>query len=174
MLASASAPALAEVTRVAAAAADSVDRESRFPAEAIAALKEAKLLSCSLPVSCGGQSYGITELAAIARAMGAACSSAGMVFAMHHTQALSLARHGSSGAVAKVTREIASNESLLASATTEITTGGDVGSSTCAIVLDGDEVMLEKNAPVISYGKYADFICATARRGQNASRASTS
>src|ERR1700712_2755994 len=82
MLASASAPALAEVTRVAAAAADSVDRESRFPAEAIAALKEAKLLSCSLPVSCGGQSYGITELAAIARAMGAACSSAGMVFAM--------------------------------------------------------------------------------------------
>jgi acyl-CoA dehydrogenase len=170
ILAAASAPALAEVTRVAAAAADDVDRASRFPAEAVAALKEAKLLSCSLPVSCGGESYGIAQLAEIARAIGAACSSAGMVFAMHHTQALSLARHGSSGAVAEVTREIASNESLLASATTEITTGGDVGSSTCAIVIEGDEVSLEKNAPVISYGKYADYICATARRSPDSAK----
>jgi acyl-CoA dehydrogenase len=170
MLAAAAAPSLAEVTRVAAEAADSVDRESRFPAEAVSALKEARFLSCSLPASCGGGDYGITQLAEIARALGAACSSAGMVFAMHHTQALSLARHGSSGAVAQVTATIAANESLLASATTEITTGGDVGSSTCAIVIDGDEVSLEKNAPVISYGMYADYICATARRGPESAK----
>src|SRR6195952_175427 len=170
MLAAAAAPSLAEVTRIAAEAADRVDRESRFPAEAVSALKAARFLSCSLPASCGGGDYGITQLAEIARALGAACSSAGMVFAMHHTQALSLARHGSSGAVAEVTATIAANESLLASATTEITTGGDVGSSTCAIVIDGDEVSLEKNAPVISYGMYADYICATARRGPESAK----
>jgi acyl-CoA dehydrogenase len=170
ILAATSAPALTEVTRIAAAAADNVDRESRFPAEAVAALKGAKLLSCSLPVSCGGRSYRISQLAEIARGLGAACSSAGMVFAMHHTQALSLARHGSSGAIAELTSDIAANESLLASATTEITTGGDVGSSTCAVMTDGDEVSLDKNAPVISYGKYADYICATARRGPDSAK----
>ena len=30
---------------------------------------------------------------------------------------------------------------------------------------DGDQIVLEKNAPVISYADFADYICATARRG---------
>jgi acyl-CoA dehydrogenase len=123
------------------------------------------LLSCSLPTDLGGRSCGIAELSTIARALGAACSSAGMVFAMHHAQALALAHHANSGEIAELTSTIAANESLLASATTEISTGGDVRSSTCAVVADGDQVVLEKNAPVISYGEYADYICATARRG---------
>ena len=63
---------------------------------------------------------------------------------------------------------IARDESLLASATTEITTGGDVGRSTCAVERDGDTVILEKTAPVISYGAVADYICTTARRGPDA------
>ncbi|PXW35281.1 UNVERIFIED_CONTAM: acyl-CoA dehydrogenase [Williamsia faeni] len=122
------------------------------------------LLSCSLPVELGGQSASITELTAIARQLGAACSSAGMVFAMHHTQALSLRWHAAAGPIAELTRRIAAEEALLASATTEISTGGDVRTSSCAVVRHGDVVVLEKNAPVISYGEYADYICATARR----------
>ena len=101
----------------------------------------------------------------IARALGGACSSAGMVFAMHHTQALTLAHHASTGEIAELTSKVAISESLIASATTEITTGGDVRSSTCAVMREGAEVVLEKNAPVISYGEFADYICATARRG---------
>lgn len=158
-------PGLTEVVRVAAAAADEVDRKARFPAEAVEAMRDAKLFSCSLPTSLGGRSYRISQLAEVARALGSACSSAGMVFAMHHTQALTLAAHGATGPVAEHTVSIAANESLLASATTEITTGGDIGSSSCAVVADGDDVVLEKNAPVISYAEYADYICATARRG---------
>ena len=158
-------PGLAEAVRIAASAAEDVDRKARFPVEAIDAVKEAKLLSSSLPTASGGRSFRISQLAEVARGLGSACSSAGMVFAMHHTQALALARHGVSGPIADLTSSIAANEALLASATTEITTGGDIGSSTCAIVTDGDEVTLEKNAPVISYAEYADYICATARRG---------
>ena len=158
-------PGLAEAVQAATAAADDVDRKARFPAEAIEAVKDARLLSSSLPTSVGGGGFRISQLAEVARALGSSCSSAGMVFAMHHTQALTLARHGLSGPIAELTAAIAANESLLASATTEITTGGDIGSSTCAVVLDGDEVTLEKNAPVISYAEYADYICVTARRG---------
>lgn len=160
--AAASIPGLPAAVEAAADAADDVDRKSRFPSEAIDLVKEARLLSCSLPTGLGGRSFGITELAVIARALGGACSSAGMVFAMHHAQALALAHHGHEGPIARLTARIATEESLLASATTEITTGGDVRSSTCAVIGDGDQVVLEKNAPVISY---ADYICATARRG---------
>jgi acyl-CoA dehydrogenase-like protein len=110
----------------AADAADDVDRKSRFLSEAIDLLKDAMLLSCSLTTDLGGRSYGIAELAVIARALGGACSSAGMVFAMHHAQALSLARHAHEGQIARLTSRIAADESLLASATTEITTGGEV------------------------------------------------
>lgn len=157
-------PGLAAAVTAAASAADDVDAKSRFPAEAVAALKEARLFSCSLPTALGGRSASVVELAGIARALGAACSSAGMVFAMHHTQALALARYAAQGPIAELTATIAAEEALLASATTEITTGGDVRSSTCALESKGPDVALEKNAPVISYAEHADYICVTARR----------
>jgi len=159
---------LVDAVRVAAAAADDVDCKARFPVEAIAALKRAKLLSCGLPEVLGGQGYRISELAVIARALGRACSAAGMVFAMHQTQALVLAKYGRSGPIADLAKRVAANELLLASATTEVTTGGDIGASTCAVVTDGDWVQLDKNAPVISYAEYADYIGATARRNPDA------
>jgi acyl-CoA dehydrogenase len=158
-------PGLAAAVQAATHAAEDVDRKSRFPFEAIDLVKEARFLSCSLPEALGGRSWGIAELAVIARALGGACSSAGMVFAMHHAQALALAHHAYEGPIADLTARIAADESLLASATTEITTGGDVRSSTCSVIVDGDRLVLEKNAPVISYAEYADYICATARRG---------
>ncbi|WP_076475655.1 acyl-CoA dehydrogenase family protein [Williamsia sterculiae] len=145
-------------------AADEVDREARFPREAVEAMRADGLLSCSLPAELGGRGTSITDLAAIARKLGAACSSSAMVYAMHHTQALSLRFHATQGPIAELTRTIAADESLLASATTEITTGGDVRNSSCAVVPDGDRITLDKNAPVISYGEYADYIFATARR----------
>ncbi|WP_344997904.1 acyl-CoA dehydrogenase family protein [Tsukamurella soli] len=153
-----------EAVAAATAAAAEVDRDARFPHEAVEAMRGAGLLSASLPTELGGRSSSITALADVARRLGAACSSAGMVFAMHHTQALSLRFHAATGPIADLTRHIAETEALLASSTTEITTGGDTGSSTCAVEPDGDGVRLEKNAPVISYGAYADYICATARR----------
>lgn len=163
-------PGLADAVRAAAAAADDVDRKARFPVEAIDAVKQAKLLSCGLPQELGGRGYRVSDLAAIARALGAACSAAGMVFAMHQTQALVLAKYARHGSAADVARAITANESLVASATTENTTGGDIGASTCAIVTDGSMVRLEKNAPVISYAEYADYIGVTARRNPDAAK----
>jgi acyl-CoA dehydrogenase len=157
-------PGLSTAVKFAAEAADDVDRKSRFPTEAIDLIKDAGLLSCSLPTALGGRSYRISQLATIARALGGACSSAGMVFAMHHAQALALTHHAHSGEIAHLTTKVAAGEALLASATTEISTGGDVRSSTCAVIREDEYVVLEKNAPVISYAEYADYICATARR----------
>ncbi|MUM35019.1 acyl-CoA dehydrogenase family protein, partial [Mycolicibacterium sp. CBMA 361] len=163
-------PGLADAVRFAAAAADDVDRKARFPIEAITAIKQAKLLSCGMPFELGGRGYRVSELAAIARALGAACSAAGMVFAMHQTQALVLAKYARSGRVAGLAKAVIANEALIASATTENVTGGDIGTSSCSIVTDGDVVRVEKNAPVISYAEYADYIGVTARRSPQAAK----
>jgi acyl-CoA dehydrogenase len=156
---------LSEAVKAAADNADDVDRNARFPVEAIDAPKAANLLSWSLPTDLGGRSSRISALALIARALGWAPSSADMVFRMHHTRALTLAVHGRDGEIAERTAKVAANESLPASATTEVATGGDIGSSSCAISVDGTNVLLRRHAPVISYAESADYVCATARRG---------
>jgi acyl-CoA dehydrogenase len=93
-----------------------------------------------------------------------------MVFAMHQIQAACIVRHGQGlPHFDDLLRELAVNGRLMASATTEAGVGGDVRSSICAVVRDGDQFTLEKNASVISYGQYADDVLATARAHPEAS-----
>lgn len=161
-----------EAARVAAAHADEVDRDGRFPHEAVAALREHGLLSAGFPVELGGRGASLTELAAVARALGGACASTGMVFAMHQSQALILGHHAGGTPTEPLVRRVVEQEQLVASATTEITTSGDIRRSTCAVErVEGSDpalVHLEKNAPVISYGEHADVVCVTARRDADA------
>ncbi|MFX1758661.1 acyl-CoA dehydrogenase [Rhodococcus gordoniae] len=144
-------------------AAAEVDREGRFPHEAVDALRAYKLLNCAVPVEQGGEGASLGELCAVARILGRYCASTAMIFAMHQTQILSLVRHSTPGVAAFVAEAVA-KDYLIASATTELGTGGDVRSSVCALTRDGETVSLTKNAPVISYGEYADAILVTARR----------
>jgi acyl-CoA dehydrogenase len=87
-----------------------------------------------------------------------------MVYAMHQIQVASIVRHGDSPWMRTYLASIAEHELLLASATTEIGIGGDVRSSSCAVLRDGDRFRIEKEAPVISYGAWADAVLVTARR----------
>lgn len=153
------------VAEVAARFADDVDRAGRFPAEAVAAMRAHRLLGASVPRELGGDGLTLGELGEVAQRLGGACSSAAMVFAMHHGQVLSIVRHlGGSAAFADLARRIADEQLLLASATTEIGIGGDVRSSSCFVDQVGDRIHLVKNAPVISYGEEADLVLVTARR----------
>lgn len=144
--------------------ADDVDRRARFPHEAVDALRDSDLLTCSIPVDRGGLGLSLSELCVITRELGQHCASTALVFAMHHSQLLTLVRHADTPALSDFLDEAASNAYLLASATTEIGTGGDIGRSGCALERHGDRVRLTKQAPVISYGEYADAVLATARR----------
>lgn len=156
---------VAYVADIAARYAGEVDAAARFPAEAVDAMRATGLLGASLPTGLGGEGLTLVQLGDIAAKLGAACSSTGMVFAMHHSQVLSLSRHlGGSASLAILAGRIASEQLLLASATTELGIGGDVRSSSCFVDLEGDRVRLVKNAPVISYGSEADLVLVTARR----------
>ncbi|KQT90929.1 acyl-CoA dehydrogenase [Marmoricola sp. Leaf446] len=144
--------------------ADAVDAGSRFPAEAVAALREVGLLGALVPVELGGLGQSLETVARAVTELGKHCSSAAMVFAMHQIQVACLVDHGHTPVLRAYTERVAREGLLLASATTEVGTGGDVRSSSCAVEVTGDSYRLRKQAPVISYGEHADGVLATSRR----------
>ena len=158
-----------KVADVAAAHADAVDREARFPREAVDAMRAERLLGIMIPTHLGGEGADFAEIAQLCATLGAACSAAGMVFAMHQIKVSSLVHHGlDSDWHRDFMQRLASGQLLLGSATTEAGIGGDLRNSICSIVPDGDMVSIEKDATVISYGLDADAILATARRAPDA------
>ncbi|MGU3362127.1 acyl-CoA dehydrogenase family protein [Methylobacterium sp. M6A4_1b] len=150
---------------VAALHADGVDREGRFPLEAVTALKAERLLGLQIPRQFGGEGAGLREIADACSTLGQACSSAAMVFAMHHIKVASLVAHGlDSTWHCHLMERIAQEQLLVASSTTEAGIGGDLRTSFCAVETTGNVFALGKDASVISYGTQADLILATARR----------
>ena len=149
---------------VAGPAAADVDDKGRFPIETIDALKAEGLLAALVPVEFGGGGASLEEVSQGLVALGRRCASSAMVLAMHHIQVACLVRHGHTGALRSYLQELAEHQYLLASATTEVGTGGDVRSSVCAVEVTDGRFRLEKQAPVISYADDSDAVLVTARR----------
>lgn len=151
--------------------ADAVDRDARFPTEAIEALKAEKLLSGYVPPAYGGMGLNISDLSKICEALAIYCASTAMIFAMHQIQVACIVHHAlGSEYFQRYVEELVERQYLIASATTELGIGGDVRSSICAVQVAGDTFTLEKQAPVISYGESADAILVTARKSEEASK----
>ena len=151
--------------QIAARHADAVDRDSRFPSEAVAALRHAGLLGAAVPFSFGGRGAPISTIATVSYELGQSCASTAMVFAMHQIQVACLVRHaaGSEWGRAFLSR-VAREQLLLASATTEAGSGGDVRRSDCAVTSDAGKVIVQKSGCIISYAEHADAVLVTARR----------
>ncbi|WP_205474958.1 acyl-CoA dehydrogenase family protein [Nocardioides sp. SYSU D00038] len=145
-----------------------VDDRARFPKETIDAFRAEGLLGALVPAELGGLGHDLRQAAAVVREVARSCASSAMVLAMHHIQVASLVRHGSTPALTEFVRRVAAEQLLLASATTEIGIGGNTRTSSCHVERvpgpDGEVFRLTKQAPVISYGQYADAFVATARR----------
>ena len=145
--------------------ADDVDARARFPREAFATLKEQKLLGLLVPVRDGGAGASLADIVSVCHALGQACASTAMIYAMHQIQVWCMVRHGGDSAWHRAfLKRLASEQLLMASATTEAGIGGDVRSSICAVEEKDGRFAFEKQATVISYGADADGIMATARR----------
>ena len=150
--------------------ADDVDRNARFPSETVEALRAAAHLSAFVPEELGG---GGVSLPAIARAcyeLGRRCSSTAMVFAMHQIQAITIVRHLDGSAWFETyLGELAHEQRLIASVTSEIGTGGDMARSVAALAPAGVGMLgFRKQAPTVSYGAYADDLLTTVRSSPEA------
>jgi acyl-CoA dehydrogenase len=158
------------VAATASASADAVDRDARFPQEAIAAARSQRLLGITVPHHLGGEGAGMSDVADVCYSLGRACAATAMIYAMHQTKVALLVRHGRDSAWhQRLLRRIAAEQLLLASSTTEGQGGGDVRKSAAPIVEEDGGITLERAATVISYGEHADGIVTTARRSADAS-----
>jgi acyl-CoA dehydrogenase len=150
--------------------ADEVDREARFPHEALDALRGANALSALVPATLGGGGISVDAVARGCFDLGRRCAATGMVFAMHQIQVATIARHldGASwfeGYLSEVARE----QRLVASVTSEVGTGGDMGRSIAALTIGDDGALrFEKRAPTVSYGAHCDDLFTTVRRSVDA------
>jgi acyl-CoA dehydrogenase len=159
----------AAVAAIAAAEAESVDREARFPQQAIDAARQQKLLGVQIPHQFGGLGASIFDVTDMCYTLGRACASTAMIFAMHQTKVACLVRHGTGSAFHEtLMRRVAAEQMLLASSTTEGQNGGNIRFSTAAVEHAGTEISLVRNATVISYGAQADGIVTIARRANDA------
>lgn len=165
---------LAEIRRiadeVAAPNADAVDRDARFPAETIEALRGIRALSAFIPEEYGGEGLAYETIAAACFELGRRCGSSAMVFGMHQIKVTTMVRHlDGSPWFEDYLRSVAREQRLVGSVTSEVGTGGDLGRSIAAVVPGADGgCSFEKAAPTISYGDQADDLLTTARRGPDA------
>ncbi|WP_439672241.1 Acyl-CoA dehydrogenase/oxidase N-terminal domain-containing protein [Cupriavidus necator] len=158
------------VAAVAVAHADAVDRDARFPQEAVESLRALGLLGAMVPAAQGGAGAPLATVAAICRVLGAACASTGMIYAIHQIQVACVIEHGAGSAWhERLLARIAGEQLLLASATSEEVIGGALRSSGCALNVEAERFHLLKMAPTISCGAHADGILVTARRHADAS-----
>jgi len=156
---------IAAVVAAAGAEADDVDRTARFPQKAIEAARAQRLLGVQIPKEFGGDGASMFDITDMCYALGRACSSTAMIFAMHQTKIACLVRHGAGSAYHEsLMRRVASEQMLLASSTTEGQNGGNIRFSSAAVERTGAEISLVRNATVISYGAEADGIITVARR----------
>jgi acyl-CoA dehydrogenase len=159
----------AAVAAIAAADAAEVDRDGRFPRAAIDAARKERLLGAQIPAAFGGYGASIFDITDMCYALGRACSSTAMIFAMHQTKVACLVRHGTGSQWHEtLMRRVAAEQLLLASSTTEGQNGGNIRSSAAAIHRDEAGISLVRNATVISYGAQADGIVTIARRAGDA------
>jgi acyl-CoA dehydrogenase len=155
---------------IAAPNADDVDRSARFPQEAVDALREAGALSAFVPAELGGADVSFEAIAEACFELGRHCGATGMVFAMHQIQIACMARHlDGSPWFEDFLREVVAEQRLVASITSEVGTGGDMGKSVAAVSEPVDGIVnFEKQAPTVSYGGYADAFLTTVRRAPDA------
>ena len=153
------------VAKDAAQYAAAVDREARFPREALGAVKAQRLLGILVARDLGGEGASISDAVNICYTLGRACASTGMIYAMHQMAVACVARHAQHSQWHRdFLNRICREQLLLASSTTEGQGGGDLRKSQCAVEVVDAGIKLEKSATVISYGAEADAIATTARR----------
>ena len=155
----------ARAAEVAATHANAVDADSRFPQEALDAIRCEKLLGIMVPASLGGEQSSVSDVVDVCYTLGRACSSTGMIYAMHQVKAACVAYHGMESPWQRdFMGRMVADQLLLASSTTEGKGGGNVRSSEAPVEHTDGRIVLVRDASVISYGAQADAVVTTARR----------
>ena len=152
-----------------AAEAEAVDRDARFPQEAIDAARQQQLLGVQIPLALGGDGASISDITDMCYPLAPSLliHRADLRHASDQGRLPCAPRRGTRWSESLM-RRVAADQLLLASSTTEGQDGGNVRSRPPPSSARMPEISLVRNATVISYGAEADGIVTTARRAADA------
>lgn len=148
--------------------AGEVDACERAPHEAIAALRAARLLGAGpTEDTCRWEGR---QLLTAASALGAACSSTGLIWAMHQGQMQTLAEHAQDTPGLREFVEAAWDEQPLVASVTSERGAADPrqGNACCESTAQEGRVRISKPASAASYLRVADAALLSARRSESA------
>jgi alkylation response protein AidB-like acyl-CoA dehydrogenase len=145
------------VDTIRAHAAD-VDRDARFPVEALGALRDAGLLGLGLPEQLGGIGGRAVDIAEAIEQVASACGSTGMVYTMHLVAAQSLlaATHEERGPKADALRAIAAGSQLTTIAFSERGSRSHFWAQISRARVEGDEVVVDADKSWVTSASEAD------------------
>ncbi len=144
-----------------------VDRNSRFPHESVAELRNGGLLALMAPADLGGGGGNYQLLARVAGVLGEGCLSTAIIWAMHAQQVLTLAEHGRPHND-DVLESVVRDGSLVASVTSESGTGGELFTAQAPLRQEGGRLHLRRSAPIVSYAAEAQYFLVTMRASADA------
>ncbi|OMG50802.1 hypothetical protein BK140_04460 [Paenibacillus macerans] len=143
-----------------------VDRNGTFPVENVSELKARKLMSASLPNISDERQPSLRSLASMAQVLSSGCLSTGMIWAMHVQQVEVLIRQGRNEFLLHLLSKLAEEQPLIASVTTEKKKGGHLLTSHSPLFHEGGELYIDRHAPIVTGGEYADWFLITMKESE--------
>ncbi|MGK5543254.1 acyl-CoA dehydrogenase family protein [Streptomyces sp. URMC 127] len=150
-----------QVAAVAAEHLARTDRDASFPVEALDEMRRTGLLGLLVPASHGGLGGTTEDVVSASIALGRTDMSVAMIFAMHCQQVAALVRYGNQQLRDELLPEIAAGRVYLASVTTEAGKGGHLLTAESALTARDDELLIDRFAPIVTGGEYADGFLVT-------------
>lgn len=150
-----------QVAAVAAEHLARTDRDAVFPLEALAQMRRTGLLGLLVPQTHGGLGGTTDDVVTAGIALGRTDLSVAMIFAMHCQQVAAVVRYGSERLRDELLPEIAAGRIYLASVTTEAGKGGHLLTSESALAAHDGQLLLDRFAPIVTGGEYADGFLVT-------------
>ena len=142
--------------QVAAPLAQSIDREARWPVEAMQALGKSGLLGLHVPRRLGGLGESLLALAEITEVLGKACSSTAMCFGMHCVATAVIAAKATPAQEDNYLRPIAAGQHVTSLALSEPGTGAHFFLPRSTFHRQDDSFVLNGRKSFITSGGQAD------------------
>lgn len=142
--------------RVVLPAADTIDREARWPHEGLAALAEAGLWGLTAPRRVGGHGFGLLATSAVTQVLGRACASTAMCFGMHCVATAVIAAKATPDQDRRYLEPIAAGRHLTTLALSEEGTGSNFYIPQTRLRHDGADYVVHGTKQFVTNGHHAD------------------